>query len=185
MVTEQLGLNGPLVQTSRSSPGPHLDMNISMDGASATSLGNLCQHSVTFHNENNYLLMSRGNLLSFSLCSLPLVLSLSTLRRAQLCILCTFPSSFYIHWCDPLESPILQAEQSQLSAFSHRRAAPVPSSPLWHFARPYPVCPCLSSAGDRGTSLKAGLGLKDTKVKPSTVDYPSEPSHSMLLEFNF
>ena len=50
-------------------------LNISKEGDSTTSLGNLCQCSVTFTVKKHFL-MFRGNLLGFSLCPLPLVLSI-------------------------------------------------------------------------------------------------------------
>ena len=55
--------------------------NISMEGDSMTSLGNLCLCSVTL-TVKKYFLMFRVNLLGFSLCPLPLVLSLGTAERS-------------------------------------------------------------------------------------------------------
>jgi len=54
-------------------------LNISKEGDSTASLGNLCQCSVT---AKKCFLMFRGNLLCLSLCPLPLVLSLGATEKS-------------------------------------------------------------------------------------------------------
>ena len=56
-------------------------LNLPKDGDSTTSLGNLCQCLVTL-TAKKCLLMFRANLLCFSLCPLPLVLSLGTTEES-------------------------------------------------------------------------------------------------------
>lgn len=77
--------------------------------ASSASLSSLCQYS-SIHTAQEYFLVIRGSLLCSSLCSLPLVCHWAPLERAQLWLLCTFHSGIYIHWGDPPESPLPQAE---------------------------------------------------------------------------
>lgn len=58
--------------------------------------------SVLFHlHSTEVLLMFRGSLLYFILCSFPLVLALGTTDRAWLCPLCTLLSGIYRHQWDP------------------------------------------------------------------------------------
>ena len=61
-------------------------LNISREGESTTSLGSLFQCSVTLRGKK-FFLMFRRNFLCFSLCPLPLVLSLGTRNRSDLQIL--------------------------------------------------------------------------------------------------
>lgn len=75
------------------------------------------------HREKTFL-MFRKNLLCFILCLLPLVLSLGTLERAWLCLLCT---SLQVFTSIDESLSLLQAEQTALSAFLHRGDAPVQS----------------------------------------------------------
>ena len=56
-------------------------LNISREGDSTTSLGSLFQCSVTLR-VKKFFLMFRWNILSFSLCPLPLVLSLGTTEKS-------------------------------------------------------------------------------------------------------
>jgi len=56
-------------------------LNISREGDSTTSLGSLCQCSVTLRGKK-FFLMFRWNFLCFSLCPLPLVLSLGTTEKS-------------------------------------------------------------------------------------------------------
>ena len=56
-------------------------LNISREGDSTTSLGNLLQYSVTLR-VKKFFLMFRRNFLSLSLCPLPLVLSLGTTEKS-------------------------------------------------------------------------------------------------------
>ena len=55
-------------------------LNISREGDSTASLGSLFQGSVTLRGQK-FLLMFRRNFLCFSLCLLPLVLSLGTTEK--------------------------------------------------------------------------------------------------------
>jgi len=55
--------------------------NISREGDSTTSLGSLCQCSVTLRGKKFFLMFS-WNFLCFSLCPLPLVLSLDTTEKS-------------------------------------------------------------------------------------------------------
>jgi len=56
-------------------------VNISREGDSTTSLGSLFQSSVTLR-VKKFFLMFRWNFLCFSLCPLPLVLSLGTTEKS-------------------------------------------------------------------------------------------------------
>ena len=56
-------------------------LNISREGDSTTSLGSLCQGSVTLRGKK-FFLRFRRNFLCFSLCPLPLVLSLGTTEKS-------------------------------------------------------------------------------------------------------
>ena len=56
-------------------------LNISREGDSTTSLGSLFQCSVTLRGKK-FFLMFRQNFLFFSLCPLPLVLSLGTTEKS-------------------------------------------------------------------------------------------------------
>jgi len=56
-------------------------LNISREGDSTTSVGSLCQCSVTLRVKKLFL-MFRRNFLCFSLCPLPLVLSLGTTEKS-------------------------------------------------------------------------------------------------------
>jgi len=86
-------------------------LNIAKEGDSVTSLGNLGQCSVILTMKKRFL-MFRQNLLCFSFCPLPPVLSL---KRAWPHPFSTFPSDISIHWWDSSQLSLLQAEQSQLS----------------------------------------------------------------------
>jgi len=57
-------------------------LNISKDGDSITSLGNLCQRLLTLTVKKCFLTF-RGNLPCFGLCPLPLVLSLGTTKKSR------------------------------------------------------------------------------------------------------
>jgi len=56
-------------------------LNISREGDSTTSLGSLCQCSFTLRGKK-FFLMFRRNFLCFSVCPLPLVLSLDTTEKS-------------------------------------------------------------------------------------------------------
>ena len=56
-------------------------LNISREGDSTASLGSLCQGSVTLRGKKFFLMFS-WNFLCFSLCPLPLVLSLGTTEKS-------------------------------------------------------------------------------------------------------
>ena len=56
-------------------------MNVSREGDSTISLGSLCQGSVTLRGKKFFLIFRR-NFLCFSLCPLPLVLSLGTTEKS-------------------------------------------------------------------------------------------------------
>ena len=60
---------------------PSLTSGVSRDGASSTSLGNLC-HCLTTFIVKNFVLMSNLNLHSFSLNPFPLILSPQTLLKS-------------------------------------------------------------------------------------------------------
>lgn len=94
----------------------------------APPLDSLCQGLVT--PSQKCLLMFRWNLLHFSLCPMPLILSLGTTVKSLV------PSSPHVfaHIDQSTLSLLLQAEQPQLSAFPHRKdAPPVPAASLWSF----------------------------------------------------
>ena len=77
------------------------------DGDYTTSLGSLCQCSVTFPVKKCFL-MFRGNLLCFSLCPLPLVLSLGTTEKSLA------PSSLhppFRYLCTLIRSPWTSSSQ--------------------------------------------------------------------------
>ena len=57
-------------------------LNISREGDSTTSLGSLCQGSITLR-VKKFFNVFRGNFLCFNLCPLPLVLSLGTTAHTQ------------------------------------------------------------------------------------------------------
>ena len=71
-------------------------LNISSEGDSTTSLGNLFQSSVT-HTVKRFFLIFRWNFLCISFCPLPLVLSLGTTEKNLFHPLGTFPSDIYRH----------------------------------------------------------------------------------------
>ena len=76
-------------------------LNFSKDGDTTASPGNLCQCSVTL-SVTKCFLMFRGNLPCFSLCPLPLVLSLGTTEQSLA------PSSLHPpcrYWCTLMRSP--------------------------------------------------------------------------------
>ena len=66
-------------------------LNISREGESTTPLGNLFQSSVTLRGKKFFLMFS-WNFLCFSLCPLPLVLSLGTTEKSLA------PSSWHPPW---------------------------------------------------------------------------------------
>ena len=99
--------------------------NISEDGGSTSSVGNLCRCSVTPAVKECFPIF-RWNLLCFTLCPLPLVLSLGTTERAWLHPFRTSVQVFiYINKILPQPS-LLWAKQLWLLPFSHIRDAPVP-----------------------------------------------------------
>ena len=69
-------------------------LNISREGDSITSLGSLFQGSVTLRGKKFFLMFS-WNFLCFSLCPLPLVLSLGTTERVWARPPDTHPSDIY------------------------------------------------------------------------------------------
>ena len=76
-------------------------LNISKDGDRTTSLGNLCQSSITLTVKRGFL-MFRWSLLCFNLCPLPLGLSLGTTEKSLA------PSSLYPlfrYLCTLIRSP--------------------------------------------------------------------------------
>ena len=88
-------------------------LNISREGVSKTALGNLFQCSVILRGKK-FFLMFRWNFLCFSLCPLPLVLSLGSTEKSLA------PSSwltlqiFISIYKVPSQPSLLQAEQAQL-----------------------------------------------------------------------
>ena len=85
-------------------------LNISREGDSTASLGSLGQGSVTLRGKKFF----RRNFLCFSLCPLPLVLSLSTTEESG-SILLTPTLQIFISIYKVLSQPSpLQAEQAQL-----------------------------------------------------------------------
>lgn len=86
-------------------------LKISKERDSTTSLSNL-RHCSFIHMAQKCFLFFRWKFLCLSLSLLSLLLSLS--KRAWLHLPCTLPSGICIHW-DPLERPLLRAEQSQLA----------------------------------------------------------------------
>jgi len=74
-----------------------LDLNVSRDGASTTSLGNLSQCFTTLIVKNNFFLISRLNLLSFSLKPLLLVLSQQASFPVISVFLISFQKKFTLH----------------------------------------------------------------------------------------
>ena len=105
-------------------------LNISKEGDSTTSFGNLLQCLVTLTVKKSFLTF-RWNLLYFILCPLPLVLSLSTPEKSLSVV---FSASLLVFTGISRMSPepsLLQDEDSQLfQSFSHSRDVPVPSSTL-------------------------------------------------------
>ena len=101
-------------------------LNISEDGDSTTSLGNLCQCLITLTGKKCFL-MFRGNLLCFCLCPLLLVMSLGTTGRS-LALSAMYPPFRYICWDPPwaFSSPCWTIPA--LSTFPHGRDAPDPAS---------------------------------------------------------
>ncbi|KAM4784730.1 uncharacterized protein ACIQIH_004007 [Cyanocitta cristata] len=67
--------------------------SISSEGGSTTSLGNLCQCSVTLRVQK-YFLTFRGNLPCFSLCLWPPVFNWAPLETPWLHLLCVLPTDF-------------------------------------------------------------------------------------------
>lgn len=72
----------------------HVQMNISNTGDSATCLGNLCQCLVSLTIKKCFLTFA-WNVLCFSLCLLPLVLSLGTTEKSLTPSL--YPLQIFIH----------------------------------------------------------------------------------------
>ena len=105
-------------------------VNIPKDGDSTTSPGNLCQCLVTFTVKKCFLML-RGNFPCFSLCPLPLVLSLGTTEQSlslsslhpPFRYLCTFMRSLWAFFSPGWTVPALPTSP-------YRRDAPVPSSSL-------------------------------------------------------
>ena len=69
-------------------------LNVSSDGDSRASLGNLCQ-CLTFLTVKKSFLVFKYSLLHFSLCSLLLVCHRKSLRSAWLCLLYLLPLGYY------------------------------------------------------------------------------------------
>lgn len=69
-------------------------------GRSTTSLGNVCQRSIT-HTAQKCCLMFRWNLVCSISCPLPPVLVLGTTKKSLLHLLWTIPSVIYRHWYVP------------------------------------------------------------------------------------
>lgn len=118
--------------------------NKSKAGKPTTSLRNMCQCLVTITGKKCFLIF-RGYLLCFCLCPLPLVLALGPTEKSLIITsLQPFYRCLYTLMRSPRAIPSLFWWDSTLSAFAHRRSATVPSSPLWLFAGPRPLCPCFS-----------------------------------------
>jgi len=107
--------NLPLLKKGHTELSLHLWrlLSASKDADATTSLGNLCQCLVTLTVKKCFL-MFRGNLLCFSLCPLPLVLSLGTTKKSL------DPSLHppFRYWSTLIRSPepsLLQAEQPKIS----------------------------------------------------------------------
>ena len=98
----------------------NLILNVSRDGASTTSLGNMC-HRFTTLIVKNFFLLSSLNLPSLSFKPLPLVL------WQQICPHLSYKPPLSTNVCNRCPRRLLQAEQPQLSVSSHSRGAPV----LW------------------------------------------------------
>jgi len=99
-------------------------LNISRGGDSTTSLGSLFQCSVTLRGKK-FFLMFRRKFLCFSLCPLPLVLSLGTTKRVWPHPLDTHPSDIYKHLLHPL---FFRLEQAQLPQSFLIGKAPIPTA---------------------------------------------------------
>ena len=84
-------------------------LNNSKDGDSTTSLGNLCQCSVTL-TEGQFPLPFRQHLLCFSLCPRPLVLSLDTTEKSLALSTVHYPFRHLYTLMWPSEPSLLQAE---------------------------------------------------------------------------
>lgn len=87
--------------------------------------------------------MLRGNLPCFSLCLLPVVLSLGTTEKnpgSAFLALSLFPTLRRSSWAFSSSGRTVPA----LWAISVMRHVPVPSWSLWPFIGLSPVCPCLS-----------------------------------------
>lgn len=106
------------------------------DGDSAVSLSNLCQFLVILRVKK----VLRGNLRCFSLCLLPLVLSVGTTEKNPGCAFFALSLQVFIYF-DEIILSLLQGEQSDPASVTRR--VPVPSWSLWPFDGLSPVRPCL------------------------------------------
>ena len=79
-----------------------------------SSMGSLFQCLPTFTVKKCFLVF-RWNFMFFKLCPLPLVLSVDTTEKILAPSSSFPPSGIHTHWKDPLETSLLQTEQSQLS----------------------------------------------------------------------
>jgi len=127
-----------------------LFLNISKEGDSTTSLGNLCQCSITLTVKKVFPDVQREPpLLQF----LPIahVFLLGTTEKS-LTPFSLHPPFKYVHTFmgSPL-SLLFPRLNSPSSPFSSRRDTPVLYSSLWHFAWLSAVSPCLSCTGELRT----------------------------------
>lgn len=88
-------------------------LRISKEGDHTTSLGNLCQYSVTYTALKCFLIFGR-NFLCSSLCPLPLVLSLGTTEKSLALSSLHPPFRYLSKVIRSPEPPLHHAEQSQL-----------------------------------------------------------------------
>ena len=117
--------------------------NISREGDSTTSLGRLFQSSVTLRGKK-FFLMFRRNFLCFSLCPLPLVLSLGTKY------IYTSPSIIVHHPCTSGDGPWCARTQQTLTGLCWPMGVPRCVSPI---QVPAPLC---SACGPSSISAIAG-----------------------------
>lgn len=117
--------------------------NVSKDGDSPTSLGNLCQCSVTLTLKKCFL-MFRWDFLYFNLYPLPLLLSLGITKTS-------LPQSSlhsHIRYLFALITSALSLLFAMLSSSGSVCLSMTsilrPESSLWPFAGLFPVCSCLS-----------------------------------------
>lgn len=134
-------------------------------GDYTVSLGNLLQYSVTLTTRKCFLVFS---LMCFSLCPLPLHTG-QHWRRPGFHLLCTIPSTIYIHWQDPPWVFSRLNTHSFLSLSSFKRC----SSPLIIF---------IASLSYSGHSLNCfALNWELSMVSSVAVKSQTNPRVQLLL----